>query len=98
MGDRFTGHGGEEGTFEYKDLPRPDATVHFDEVVGAIYSIGGDGGFVTYDDPRTVRMKAQFAKQQVLGGLFYWVGTGDAKDENSLVEAGYFTLYGSLLC
>ena len=95
VGDRYTGHGGDEGTFEYKVLPRPEATVRFDEAVGAVCSIGGDGGFVTYDDPRTVRMKAQFAKRAGLGGLFYWTGTGDTNDENSLVEAGYRALHDS---
>jgi len=95
VGDRFTGQGGEEGTFEYKDLPRPGALVYFDEAVGAIYSIGSDGGFVTYDDPRTVHMKAQYAKQQGLGGLFYWTGTGDTNDGRSLVEAGYRSLHAS---
>ena len=94
-GDRFTGSGGEEGTFEYKDLPRPGATVDFDEAVGAVYSIGGDGGFVTYDDPRTVQMKAQFARQQRLAGLFFWNGTGDTKDDRSLVETGYRALHPS---
>lgn len=94
-GDCFTGQGGEEGTFEYKDLPRPGATEYFDGSVGAVYSIGGDGGFVTYDDPRTVHMKAQYAKQQKLGGFFYWTGTGDAEGERSLVEAGYRALHAT---
>lgn len=95
VGDRFSGGGGEEGTFEYKDLPRPRATVHFDEAAGAVYSVGGDGGFVTFDDPRTVEAKAKFAKQQGLAGLFFWTGTGDTKDEKSLVETGYRTLCAS---
>ena len=95
VGDRFTGGGGEEGTFEYKDLPRPGAAVQFDEAVGAVYSIGGDGGFVTFDDPRTVQRKAEFAKQQGLGGLFFWTGTGDTRDDRSLVQAGYRALHSS---
>jgi chitinase len=95
LGDRFHGGGGEEGTFEYKDLPRSGADVQLDEGVGAVYSIGGDGGFVTYDDPRTVQMKAEFAKQQGLGGLFYWTGTGDVRDDRSLVQTGYRALQSS---
>lgn len=94
-GDRFNGGGGEEGTFEYKDLPRSGADVQLDEAVGAVYSIGGDGGFVTYDDPRTVQMKAEFAKRQGLGGLFYWTGTGDVRDDRSLVQTGYRALQSS---
>lgn len=95
VGDRFSGMGGEEGTFEYKDLPRPGSDLHFDETVGAVYSVGGEGGFVTFDDPRTVHMKAQFTQQQGLAGLFFWTGTGDTNDGKSLVETGYRALHAS---
>ncbi len=93
IGDRFTSHAGEEGTFEYKDLPRPGAKEYVDERTGAACCLGGDGGFVTYDNPRTVQLKAAFAKQFGLGGLFYWTGTADAKGPRSLVETGYDTLH-----
>lgn len=92
-GDRFKGHAGEEGTFEYKDLPRLGAVVNFDKEVGAVYCVGGDGGFVTFDDVRTVKMKAQFALNEGLGGLFFWTGAGDTQDSTSLVEASYRSLY-----
>ena len=93
VGDCFTGHGGEEGTFEYLSLPRPGAVVNFDKDAGAVYCVGGDGGFVTYDDARTVQMKAQFALKEGLGGLFFWTGTGDTQDSTSLVETSYRSLY-----
>jgi len=93
VGDRFTGHGGEEGTFEYKDLPRPGAQEYVDEQIGAACCLGGDGGFITYDNPRSVQLKAAFAKQARLGGLFYWTGTADIKGQRSLVETGYNTLH-----
>lgn len=93
VGERYSGHAGEEGTFEYRDLPRAGAREQVDEQAGAAFCVGGDGGFVTYDNPRTVRLKAQFAKQRGLGGLFYWTGTADADAaERSLVETGYRTL------
>lgn len=95
VGDHFSGNGSEEGTFEYKDLPRPGSELHFDDAVGAVYSVGGEAGFVTFDDPRTVQMKAQFAQQQGLAGLFFWTGTGDTKDDKSLVETGYHALQAS---
>lgn len=94
-GSLYNGQGGEEGSFEYRDLPRPGAAVHYDEDVTAVYCFGGDGGFVTYDDPKTVRAKADYAKQKNLGGLFYWTGTGDKNDPGSLVEAGYRALHSS---
>ncbi len=95
VGSRYSGHGGEEGTFEYRDLPRPDAVVHYDEEVTAVCCVGGDGGFVTYDDHNTVRVKADYARQRTLGGLFYWTGTGDSNDTRGLVEAGFRSLHPS---
>jgi len=91
-GARYSGQGGEDGVFEYRDLPRPGAVVRYDNEATAVYCVGGDGGFVTYDDPTTVRAKAEYAKQKGLGGLFYWTGTGDRNDFQSLVETGYRTL------
>ena len=93
IGERYRGHAGEEGTFDYKDLPRPGAQEHVDENSGAAYCIGGDGGFVTYDNPQTVRLKARFAVEQSLGGLFYWTGTADVRGPRSLVETGCRTLH-----
>lgn len=92
-GDHFTGHAGEEGTFEYKDLPRPGAVVTFDKEVGAVCCVGGDGGFVTYDDAQTVQMKARFALKESLGGLFFWTGTGDSQNSTSLLKTSYRSLY-----
>jgi chitinase len=33
--------------------------------------VGGDGGFVSYDNPETVRAKAAFAKQKGLGVSYH---------------------------
>lgn len=97
VGHSYSGHAGEEGTFEYQDLPRPGATEYVDEHVGAAYCVGGDGGFVTYDTPRTVQMKANYARQNGLAGLFYWTGTGDAsghtRKDRSLVYNGFLGLF-----
>ena len=97
IGHSFSGQAGEEGTFEYRDLPRPGAEEHVDEQLGAAYCIGGDGGLVTYDTPQTVRMKANYVRQNGLGGLFYWTGTGDASSltqkDRSLVYNGFLGLF-----
>jgi len=94
IGHPYSGSAGEEGTFEYRDLPRPGAREHFDEHCGAAYCVGGDGGFVTYDSPRSVRMKAGFVREVGLAGLFYWTGTGDKVGGDSLVETGFAALHG----
>jgi chitinase len=35
--------------------------------VVAAFCVGGDGGFVTYDNPETVKMKANYCKEKGLG-------------------------------
>ena len=91
-GDPYNGSAGEEGTFEYRDLPRPESKVRFDEECGATHCVGGDAGFVSYDDQKSVQMKAGFVKQKGLGGLFYWTGTADTNDGRSLVATGWQAL------
>ncbi|KAG8526979.1 uncharacterized protein KY384_008408 [Bacidia gigantensis] len=93
-GEPYKGGGGEEGTFEYCDLARPNAQLGMDHEVVAAYCVGGDGGFVSYDDPACVQRKAEYVKQRGLGGLFYWTGTGDTNDDQSLVATGWKALRG----
>jgi hypothetical protein len=66
-GQKFKGVGGEDGSFEYKDLPRRSTREQVDKRSVAAQCVGGDGGFVTYDNPDTVKMKAAFCKQKGLG-------------------------------
>lgn len=66
-GHRFKGAGGEDGAFEYNQLPRKGAKETVDKRIGAAMCVGGDGGFVSYDNPDTVKMKAAYCKQKGLG-------------------------------
>jgi chitinase len=67
-GHSYYGHGGEgDGSFEYKELPRPGTLEITDKKLAAAYCNGGDGGFVTYDNPETVRLKAQYCQEKGLG-------------------------------
>ncbi len=66
-GHKFKGAGGEDGSFEYRELPRRGTKEQVDKRVVAAQCVGGDGGFVTYDNPETVKMKAAFCKQKGLG-------------------------------
>lgn len=63
----YRGAGGEDGTFEYKDLPRPGTVEMVDMGAVAAYCVGGDGGFVSYDNPDTVRAKGEWARVENLG-------------------------------
>ncbi|CZS95424.1 probable chitinase 1 precursor [Rhynchosporium agropyri] len=94
-GHAFNGCGGEEGTFEYKQLPRNNAEEIVNTRVVAAFSTGADGGFVSYDNPETVKIKAGFCLEKGLGGLFYWTGTADAPPgPRSLIGAGFKALHG----
>jgi chitinase len=90
---RYEGSGGEDGVFEYALLPRPGTVERVDREACAAYCVGGDGGFVSYDNPVTVALKARYVQRMRMAGLFYWTATGDAKGERSLVYAGYSALH-----
>lgn len=66
-GQKFRGDGGNDGTFEYRELPRRGCKETVDKRACAAMCVGGDGGFVSYDNPDTVKMKAAFCKQKGLG-------------------------------
>lgn len=67
-GHKYKGVGGaEDGTFEYNQLPRKGCKEVVDKRHVAAQCIGADGGFVTYDNPDTVKIKAGFCKQKGLG-------------------------------
>ena len=66
-GQKFRGGGGEDGTFGYQQLPRRGCKEVVDKRACAAMCVGGDGGFVSYDNPETVKMKAAFCKQKGLG-------------------------------
>jgi chitinase len=90
-GEPFTGT--EE--IEYRDLPREwvrDVTIDRKLCVASYVDEEGKG-FVSFDVPETVRIKAEYVRQKGLGGLFYWTGVGDVKDgPESLVRAGWEAL------
>ena len=66
-GHKFRGSGGgNDGTFEYSQLPRKGTKEQVDKRSVAAQCVGGDGGFVTYDNPDTVKVKAAFCKQKGL--------------------------------
>ncbi|KAI9840151.1 MAG: hypothetical protein M1838_004196 [Thelocarpon superellum] len=96
VGQPYSGHAGTDGTFDYCDLPRPGAQEFMDTTVVAASCVGGDGGFVSYDNADSVRLKAAFAVEYSLAGLFYWTGTGDQKGSGSLVRAGFARLHEEL--
>lgn len=65
-GQSFRGGGGEAGSFPYNELPRPGSKEVVDKRFVAAQCLGGDGGFVTYDNAETAKTKAEFVKQKGL--------------------------------
>ncbi|KAI9737139.1 MAG: hypothetical protein M1834_000732 [Cirrosporium novae-zelandiae] len=89
-GQRYTGHGGDEGTFEMRDLPLLNSWEQIDPEVCATICVSPESGWVSYDSPETVSRKAKWARENGIGGLFYWTGSGDRDaGQGSLVEAGW---------
>jgi chitinase len=66
-GQKYKGVGGIDGSFEYNELPRRGTKEQIDKRAVAAQCVGADGGFVSYDNPDTVKMKAAFCKQKGLG-------------------------------
>ena len=79
------------GEIEYCDLPHEWVIgAQVDERVAAASFVDEGGkGFVSFDVPKTVRIKARYAKAMQLGGLFYWHGAGNRRDGQSLVASGW---------
>jgi chitinase len=71
-GHKNRGAGGTEGSFEYKQLPGKGTKEQVDKRAIAAHCVGGDGGFVTYDNPDTVKVKATFCMQKGLGVCSSW--------------------------
>lgn len=79
---------GQDGTFEYKDLPREGTKENVDERYVGAQCIGDDGGFVTYDNTDTVRIKAAFCKQKGLGVSFTFPGLPHRPGDRERGELG----------
>jgi chitinase len=79
------------GEIDYCEIPDEwvDNAVVDEASVAAWYvDTNGEKGYITFDVPKTVDMKARYAAHKSLGGLFYWTGTGDKAERLSLVAAG----------
>lgn len=78
---------------EYRDIPlswRKHPQV--DRTVVAAWHVDHENGFVSYDVPETIQLKAWYCKQNGLAGMFFWHGVGDTWGKLSLVSAAYASL------
>ncbi|KAH8717156.1 Endochitinase B1 [Beauveria bassiana] len=83
-------------TVDYLGLPVQGRQEGIDRRRISAYCAGGEEGFIAYDNPETVKEKAEYCKQKGYGGLFYSNVCIDVKERSrSLVTAGFVTLHSS---
>ncbi|MCL1141999.1 glycosyl hydrolase family 18 protein [Shewanella gaetbuli] len=75
----------EDGTLDYRDIVDNhmggDWKYSYDEQAEAPYLFNSTtGGLITYDNPRSVKAKANYVLNQNLGGIFHWEIDGDNGD------------------
>ena len=63
--------------------------VYWDESAGAVYAYNSEEKrFATFDSPKSVALKTEYAKKLGLGGIMFWELPGDG-DEGELLNAIY---------
>ncbi|KAF6817743.1 class v chitinase 1 [Colletotrichum sojae] len=78
---------GQAGIWLYKELPRPGATVMWDNVAKATYSYdNATRELVSYDDLKSALYKQGYIKNKKLGGAMFWEASGDRPGEQSIVR------------
>ncbi|EEQ32922.1 putative chitinase [Microsporum canis] len=86
-----------EVVFDYCDLPVSGSIEQHDTEVGnAAFCVDNEqnSGFISYDSPQSVKLKAQFVKQTGLAGLFYWhIAADSTTAARSLIATGYNTMH-----
>ena len=83
----------EKGLWDYKDLPRPGATVHIEHIAdGAGASWSYDSAkrmMVSYDTVEMIEEKTEYIMSSNLGGAMWWEASGDrpgTKADGSLMS------------
>ncbi|KAJ5924506.1 hypothetical protein N7466_008693 [Penicillium verhagenii] len=68
----------EKGVWDYKSLPRPGSQELLVQGIGASWCYdAGSRTMVSYDDPSTSSRKADYVKQNQLGGGMWWESSSD---------------------
>jgi len=80
----------EDGVFDYKDIEAKylkTMTRHWNDDAKVPWLFNPKTGlFITYDDPESIKLKAEFARDKKLGGVMIWELSEDDR-RGSLLEA-----------
>ncbi|KAI5456279.1 glycoside hydrolase superfamily [Mariannaea sp. PMI_226] len=98
LGKSFNGVGvgSSEGIWDYRQLPRPGATIEFDTDTQQHYSYDASRQeLISYDTPDDTKLKVDYIKKMGLGGSMFWEASGDKNDTDSLISTSFVAL-GSL--
>jgi chitinase len=89
----------EEGSYDYKDLPQPNAVEYYDPDTVASWSYDSKKKeFVTYDSPKVIEAKCDYIQDNGLGGAMLWELTADATDhERSILDTIYQKLGSKMM-
>ena len=95
IGKPFSGVGEgswEAGSWDYKALPRPGATEHTDTNAVSAWSYDSQSRvLVTYDNAESARIKANYIKNNGLGGGMWWESSADQPISSNKSLVGNFT-------
>ncbi|KAL9051892.1 MAG: hypothetical protein Q9162_005730 [Coniocarpon cinnabarinum] len=87
----------ENGVWDWKALPRPNAAVSEDQSIGASWCFDGgtgQGTMVSYDTIPIAQQKANWVKSQGLGGVMWWESSADKAGNDGMIAAQTGTLGG----
>jgi chitinase len=84
-----TGLVGSNSLYSYTDILTFPHTRYWDEHACSPYACNGDE-LITYDDPRSLALKAEYVKEQGLAGIMFWEYTLDKS--GTLLDALYQNL------
>lgn len=87
LGHPFSGTGEgswEQGVWDFRALPRGKVEEDKETVASWCYD-KSTKTLVSYDSEWVAKRKAEWVKEEHLGGVMWWESSGDAKDEKALI-------------
>ncbi|KAF8798721.1 glycoside hydrolase family 18 protein [Phlegmacium glaucopus] len=91
-GSPFSGIGQgtwEKGVYDYRVLPLPGSTVHFDHNATASWTYDASKReMISFDNEEVARVKGEYIRRERLGGSMFWELSGDKGSSREGMEGG----------